>query len=123
MSKTSTIEEVLENFVHVSEGTYLNGESYRYEDQGWYQWSEVADGGDPVKVPDLGVVSIVDYATGGEGSAEHIYMVFEITDAEGGVKFYQKTGYYASFDGSNWDGDFSEVAPSEKTITVYTPVK
>lgn len=29
------------------------------------------------------------------------------------------TGYYASHSGTEWDGEYKEVRPKEKTITVY----
>lgn len=129
MSNTSIIESALSDHIFVSEGTWnygdRKGEPYRYEDAGWDQWEEISDHSNPqpVEVLDVGTVRVVDAQPGREGMGEHIYMVFEITDAKGDVKFYQKTGYYASFDGSNWDGDFSEVEPTEKTMTVYTAVK
>jgi hypothetical protein len=33
------------------------------------------------------------------------------------------SGYYSSQEGSTFDGDFAEVKPEEKTITVYNKVK
>ena len=55
---------------------------------------------------------------GGEGSGEEMYLVLKTTDGES-VQYFRKDGYYASFDGSNWDGAFYEVTPTQKTITVY----
>jgi len=36
-----------------------------------------------------------------------------------GSQFFRKSGYYASHYGSDWDGDFREVRPVTKTVTVY----
>lgn len=55
---------------------------------------------------------------GGEGQGDQRYVVFEIISADG-VQYFRKDGYYSSFEGTTWDGDFAEVRPVEKTITVY----
>ena len=36
-----------------------------------------------------------------------------------GTQLFRKNGYYASHYGTDWDGSFDEVIPSEKVITVY----
>lgn len=33
--------------------------------------------------------------------------------------YISSEGYYASYSGTEWDGDFTEVKPAQKTITVY----
>ena len=30
-----------------------------------------------------------------------------------------ETGYYSSYNGTDWNNDFEEVKPVQKTITVY----
>ena len=78
-----------------------------------------------------GVVRVEDdEETGGEGSQEDIYVVFSVTahvvkDGIGSERkrYFRKTGYYASYDGSNWDGDFIEVFPKQKEITVWVTKK
>lgn len=65
-------------------------------------------------------LEIVEDVGGGEGDGDTRYLVFKL-----GSQFFRKDGYYASYDGSVWDGDFYEVFPREKTITVYedkTPI-
>jgi hypothetical protein len=51
---------------------------------------------------------------GGEGHGENVWLVIKVGD-----QLFEKTGYYASHYGTDWDGDFTEVHPVEKTITVY----
>lgn len=46
--------------------------------------------------------------------ATDIWVVIEI---EG--RYYRKTGYHQSHDGTYWDGSVTEVRPKEKLVTVY----
>jgi hypothetical protein len=55
---------------------------------------------------------------GGEGQGETRYAVFSFTD-ETGIKYFRKDGYYASYDGTTWDGDFREVTPQERVVVFY----
>lgn len=55
---------------------------------------------------------------GGEGQGDTAWIVVKATDGDT-TKFFRKDGYYASYDGFTWDGDFAAVTPQEKTITVY----
>lgn len=75
---------------------------------GSYEW---------VEIPGFGRLEVVEYDGGGEGHGEYIFCVFKIGD-----RYFRKTGYYASFDGSNWDGALEEVKPFEKTVTDYRRV-
>lgn len=85
----------------------------------------------PVKPFPHGKVLIEDdEETGGEGSQESIYIVFSVEsydahpfDDSPAKRYFHKSGYYASYDGSNWDGDFTEVFPKQKTITVWVTKK
>lgn len=105
-----SIESALENYTNSDGG------------QGWYMWKwEADDAGEDV--PEVGKVRMIKSFGGHEGAGEHTYLIFEITDAEGVVKLYEKDGYYASFGGTEWDGDFYEVVSAEKTITVFERVK
>lgn len=80
-------------------------EEGNYED-GWdNDWSEFAweSQGNGVDVPGVGLVRCVE-DFGGEGQGDNRWIVLE---ANGHL--YRKDGYYASFEGSTWDGDFYEV--------------
>lgn len=57
------------------------------------------------------------YSHGGyEGGGDYAERVVHFKDHN---VFIQITGYYSSYDGTTWDGTWKEVAPKEKTITVY----
>jgi hypothetical protein len=137
--KTSEVESLIENFEHVHPawttqyatnaipggGYEMESHTYpEYVESGWYEWAEkVSSVPEVTEVPELGKVTIVDAATGGEGAAEHIYMVFKVEFDDGSVKHYEKTGYYMSYEGSDWDGGFYRVDPKQVTVTKYTQVK
>jgi hypothetical protein len=97
------------------------------EDGGFTPWK-----GDRIDIkpfPHGKVLVEDDEETGGEGSQESIYIVFSVESYdnhpfnEGGKRYFRKQGYYASYDGSNWDGDFHEVWPKQKEITVWVSKK
>ena len=81
-------------------------------------WSELGElRNEPV--PDFGIVTVVE-DFGGEGQGDQRYIVFRLTDENGDEYFFKADGYYASYDGSSWDGtELYQVTPREKTITVY----
>jgi hypothetical protein len=103
-------------------------ESYEDEsgESGWYFWKYEVDHEAGVDVPGLGKVRIVEEVGGGEGSGEEMYLIFSVLP-EGGYawqrRYFQKNGYYASFDGANWDGAFVEVKPVKRTVTVFEEVR
>jgi hypothetical protein len=89
------------------------------EDTGWGGWVEFGWSGTKVRhVPELGDVKIVE-DFGGEGQGDTRYLVFQVTDEEGEVRLFQKDGYYSSYNGSDWDGDFYEVVETKEIVTVY----
>lgn len=60
----------------------------------------------------------IDGDGGGEGEGEYVWAVFKFD----GV-FYKAEWNYYSHHGYDFEGlEFTEVAPKEKTITVYDPV-
>lgn len=65
----------------------------------------------------IGEVSFVDGYTGSEGGGEDVWMVFKVGD-----QYFRTTGYYASYDGTTWDGGTEEVEPFEKTVIDYRRV-
>ena len=56
----------------------------------------------------------IDGESGGEGSGESVWTIIRV-----GVQFFKKTGYYASYDGTHWDGDVTEVKRKQRTVTFY----
>lgn len=62
-----------------------------------------------------GAVYIAEDHGGGEGDGEERFVVMSIGD-----QFFKVSGYYASWDGSNWDDATPvEVVPVEKTVIVF----
>lgn len=76
-------------------------------------WWELHDG-DAVRIDGLGPVKHVAKHGGNEGSGEEMWFVIRI-----GSRLFKKSGYHASWDGSNWDGPFEEVRERERMQTVY----
>lgn len=102
-------------------------ESFEHEgESGWYFWKYEADQVVGHEVPGVGRVRVIEAVGGGEGSGEEMYLIFSVVP-EGGyawkTRFFRKDGYYASFDGSNWDGAFYEVEPTKHTVTIYQEVR
>jgi hypothetical protein len=56
---------------------------------------------------------------GGMDMGSTRYVVFSISDCNN-TRFFRKDGFYASHYGTDWDGEFREVKPVQKTITVYS---
>lgn len=88
--------------------------------QGWDYWLyEEAYSGRIHGLDEAWDVRVVRTVGGGEGDGEHVEIVFEMMDMDGVTRYFRKTGGYASFAGTYWDGPFEEVFPQQKTITVY----
>jgi len=72
-----------------------------------------------VELDGLGEVTLVDSKPGFEGGGEDIWVVFHV-----GNQLFKLTGWYGSWDGSNWDeGDVFEVVAEEKIVVVYNKKK
>lgn len=88
-------------------------------DGDWGIWEDLGYFREHNEDPNLGVVEglgrgeYVD-SYGGEGQGDERWVVIRFGD-----RYFRKDGYYASYDGTTWDGDFREVKPTQKTITVY----
>lgn len=93
--------------------------SYGSYDTEWDELSYMLDKKGGVDVPGLGLVEKVD-DYGGEGQGDDLWFVIKVTFPVGDDKFYRKSGYWVSHDGSYWDGEFEEVTPKQKTITVWS---
>lgn len=61
-------------------------------------------------------IESVTQVGGGEGSGEYTYIVIRVGD-----QFFRKEGAYFSHYGTDWDGSFEEVWPTEVTETKYLP--
>ena len=116
------IESIIEDWF--SEARDFNAE-HVYDSEVPYRditdWSdfkyEVSEN-EPLTIPGLdNPVFKVDSHGGGEGSGETMYVVIGIGD-----RFFRKDGFYASFDGANWDGTFREVVRETHVVKIFRPV-
>lgn len=84
---------------------------------GWdmWAWENSLEG---TRVEGLGQVTTVEQF-GGEGQGDQAWVVIKIKFDDGTEKYYRKDGYHASHDGTYFDGDFDEVTPQQKVVTVY----
>ena len=73
-------------------------------------------------VDGLGEVEFVE-STGGEDEGSYASIILKVTSGCAGcgqsTRYFKKEGYYASYEGYEWDGEFKEVFPTQKTITVF----
>lgn len=67
-------------------------------------------------IDEFGEVQTVDENGNCEGGGEYSDYVFFFKDH--GI-YVRVTGCYTSYNGTDWENDWSEVMPKEKTITVY----
>jgi hypothetical protein len=72
------------------------------ENTGWWELHEEGDH----KIEGLGTVRTIASIGGGEGCGEYMALVIRVR-----TRTFRKEGFYASWDGSNWDGPFREVRP------------
>lgn len=56
---------------------------------------------------------------GGEGEGEYVERVFAVKDGDEALVYFRITGFYSSYNGTDWDDGFSIVEPYQKTITLY----
>lgn len=66
-------------------------------------------------------VTLVHEEGGYEGAGEYAERVFEHNN-NGELLYFKITGYYSSYDGTEWDNTIKQVKPEQKTITVYNNV-
>ena len=82
-------------------------------------WWELEAHNEGYPIPGLeGLKLEVLVEEGGEGSGYEIELVFTLS-ASGKTRYFKKYGHHISHDGTYWDGEFEEVRPQEKTVTVY----
>lgn len=98
----------------LSEFSIENG----YEEEGWNleDLRDVLDAYRPTSLSTFrGVTITVEESWGGEGQGDSIGNVFRLGD-----EYVRVTGYYTSYDGSNWeDAEPESVVPKEVTVTKY----
>jgi hypothetical protein len=56
---------------------------------------------------------------GGMDLGSDYWVVVSLTNADGNVQYFRKSGWYASHDGGYLDNETEEVFPYEKTVTEF----
>lgn len=96
-----------------------NYATYEIENAG-LNWEHLADGGEGHMDAALlkGEAVLVEVMASKEGDydegASTVWVIVKVGD-----QYFKKEGWYASYDGSTWDGSLSEVRPQTKTIMVW----
>lgn len=82
-------------------------------------WSEIhgESGETNYFVEGVGPIEGLD-SGGGMDEGSNAYTVFKV-----GGTYFRKSGYYASHYGYDWDGDFEEVEPFQKTVIDYRTIR
>jgi hypothetical protein len=84
---------------------------------GWYaKWDGATKTSSPLVIELRGEEYEVQevHSTGGENEGSRASTTISV-----GTQFFRKTGFYASFDGYDWDGDFDEVFPVSRNVVFY----
>jgi hypothetical protein len=85
----------------------------------WDEWDDYQT----QQIEGLGAVTVLDSVGGSEGGGEYAHKIVRVSNSQGDHRFFQKPGWYQSYDGAHWDGDLFEVAPVQRTVTVWEKVK
>jgi hypothetical protein len=87
--------------------------------QGWRDYEPART--NPVQLDRLGAVRVIEVVGGDTGDGDYQSMVFEVTNPDGFVEYFRKDGFFDSYGDPDeaWDGEFKQVNPVVKTITVY----
>lgn len=113
MSNSAIQQEILDWYNDNDQGEQVE-EYNRYV---WNEFYEAFAWGSEEYSPRLasGKVKLVEDHGGGEGDGEERWVVFSVGD-----KFYEVSGYYASWDGTTWDDlDIYDVEPFQVQVTKY----
>lgn len=77
----------------------------------------------PLELKDGSKVT-TEHSWGGEGQGDSIGYVLKIERPGGEIQYLRVAGYYASWDGANWeDADINLVEPYEKITVDYRVIK
>jgi hypothetical protein len=112
MATAAQVQEELESWNDAEHG-YRNVGSALYDEL--FCWRE-----GEVKSFDIasGTVTLVENHGGGEGDGEERWIVIKVGD-----QFFEYSGYYSSWDGTEWDNELREVEPYTVEVTKYREKK
>lgn len=108
----------------------FDGDFEYYDDAGSAEWHGLEediysfrkDQDVTAELEGIGTVRLIE-SEGGEGQGDNYSLVISVTDADGGVRLFERLGWYASYDGGHYEGPTVEVQAVERTITVYEQIK
>lgn len=111
----------LEKILDFVEGTIPTDDPYGYRGQnedgfdgGWDEFTWQIEKG--LEIPGIGLAKFVaDHGGMDEGSDR--WVVFEVNG-----QLYKKSGFYSSYEGTDWDSDLQEVKAVERPVTFYEAV-
>lgn len=67
-----------------------------------------------------GLTATCVYAEGGnEGGGEHVERVYAVLDGSNVIAHFRFTGFYQSYNGTEWNDVFERVEPREVVVTQY----
>lgn len=121
------LESILEDyrFEEPWEHTYSDGTtgSGVHVFRSWEGLATQLDCDESVALVGIGILRLIK-SIGGEGQGDYAALIFEVTDAQTGVKrLFRKEGFYTSYDSETyWDGDFAEVETYIKTSIDYREI-
>lgn len=99
-----------------------DGEVREIHTKGWHELEEALEYSNArVHLPGVGVATLVE-TYGGMDQGEERWFVFKVTDADGEERLFRRNGYYASYDGSYFDGPTEEVKSVAKVVNVFEAV-
>ncbi|QLF83389.1 hypothetical protein SEA_NICEHOUSE_175 [Rhodococcus phage NiceHouse] len=90
----------------VGEDEYEDYEPDDYPDVNW-------DEAEEMEIPGHGTLKLIGLF-GGEGDGAEYFAIVQL-----GEQFFKIKTYYSSWDSTDWEADWYEVVPAQKTITVY----
>lgn len=119
----SELESIIEDDSDNVDGLYYVYSDGR-EDRLSYSdaWSEIGWGGGVIRLNGQEYSWKAYKDVGGEGQGDYAAVIFSVETPEG-RRLFRKEGFYSSYDGTDWDGSFSEVEEYEKTVTDFRRVR
>ena len=113
---------------YVDSGEYIEPYTVTMEDDdfSWHDFVEflgvwAVKKGEPkpsITIPEVGRITL-EKQHGGEGKGDEYWFVIRVENEGEPDRFFKQDGWYASYDGGYYDGDFHEVQVVEKVVAFY----
>lgn len=106
------VKRLLQNYTHTASGWW---------ESGWDFWLEAPQNQWFALDPGLDARTVYAYA--GSDDDCNVEIVIQVDGLNWVTQFFRMNGYYSSYNGIEWDGDFQEVFPHPETKIVYKTTK